>query len=407
MPLTAKRVAKLLKQPGRYHDGHGLYLQVTNPNNASWLLRFQRLNRERWAGLGPTHLISLAEARVRAKAMRLQLLDGIDPLQAKHDAKAKAKLSAARRLTFAEAAKQYHKAHEPKWRSAQHAGQWLRSLEVYAFPVIGGQDVATVETPDILRVIESLWSTKAVTMDRVRNRIESVIDWATVRGYRAKGDNPARWSGHLDQVLPAVKEIAAVAHHAALPYRELPAFMAKLREQDSIAALALQFTILSAARSGEVLGATWNEINIDDAIWTVPAERMKAGKAHVVLLSAPAVELLRNLPCEVNNPHLFIGGRAGGALSNASVRRLLKRLHEDDITTHGFRSCFSTWAAERTGFDTNSVEVALSHSVGNAVAQAYQRGDLLEKRRQLMSAWARYCTSMPVVQGDNVAAIGR
>jgi integrase len=406
MKLTAKRVARLLKKPGRYHDGHGLYLQVANPNNVSWLLRYERLGRERWAGLGPLHIISLSVARERANAMRLQLLDGIDPLDAKRAAKATAKLSAARKLTFEQAAKQYHKQHESKWRSSQHAGQWLRSLEVYAFPVIGGQDVAIVETPDILRVIESLWSTKAVTMDRVRNRIESVIDWAVVRKHRPAGTNPARWTGHLDQVLPAVKEIAKPVHHPALPYVELPAFMQALRQQHSIAARALQFLILTSARSSEALDAVWSEIDLDNAMWTIPAHRMKAGKEHRVSLSGPVVELLRNLPREDGNPHLFIGGRAGGCVSNASVRRLLRSLRDGDITIHGFRSTFSDWAHEQTAHASHTIEISLAHAVGNEAEQTYRRGPMIAKRAKLMADWAKFTTSTPVViKGDNVVTM--
>jgi integrase len=407
MALTAKRVAKLLKQrPGRHRDDHGLYLQVTGPRNASWLFRFERHGREHWMGLGPVHTVGLADARERAKAARLQLQDGINPLQAKRDAKAADKLAAARKLTFAEAARQYHAQHEPKWRSAQHAQQWMRSLEVFAFPVIGGADVATIETPDVLRVIESLWSTKAVTMDRVRNRIETVLDWCTVRGHRPKGDNPARWKGHLSEALPAVKDIAKPVHHAALPYRDLPAFMEKLREERSIAAMALQFAILAAARSGEALDAVWSEIDLDNAVWVIPGNRMKSDREHRVLLSGPVLELLHNLPHEHDNEHVFIGGRAGGSVSNGTVARLLQRLHPG-ITIHGFRSTFSGWSHEMTAFDAHSIEISLAHSVGNDVAKAYQRGDLLDKRRQLMDVWGRYCTSKPVAHGDNVTAIGR
>jgi integrase len=400
MKLTAKRVARLLKQPGRYHDGHGLYLQVTNPNNISWLLRFERNGRERWAGLGPLHIIGLSAARERAKAMRLMLLDGTDPLEAKRDAKAKARLSSAHTLTFAEAAKQYHKAHEDEWRSSQHSKQWLRSLQLYAFRHIGDMDVAVIGLPDILLVLDPIWTERTVTADRVRNRIETILDWATVRGHRPEGTNPARWSGFLDQALPAVKKVAKVQHHAALAYAELPAFMEKLRKENSIAARALEFAINCAARSSEALEAVWSEIDLVNAIWTIPGTRMKSGKEHRVLLSGPVIDLLRDLPREENNPHLFIGGRAGGSVSNASVRRLLQRLHPG-ITAHGFRSTFSDWSHEMTAFDTHSIEISLAHSVGNDVEQSYRRGEMLEKRRQLMSAWGRYCTSS-VIEGDNI-----
>jgi len=402
MPLTAKKLTKLLKKPGRHHDAHGLILQVVGPNNASWLLRYQRNGRERWAGLGPAWLVTLAEARVRAKAMRLQLLDGIDPLEAKRAAKTAAKLADVRKLSFAEAARAYHKQHEPKWRSAQHAQQWLRSLTVFAFPIIGGMDVAVIETPDILRVIEPIWQTKTTTADRIRNRCEAVLDWCTVRGHRPKGDNPARWTGHLDQVLPA---LAKPVHFAALPYDQLPAFMSNLRAQEGVAARALEFLILAAARSGEALGAVWSEIDLANSVWVVPASRMKAHKEHRVPLSDPALDLLRHLPREDNNPRLFIGARAGAGLSDAALSRVLKRIG-NGTTTHGFRSTFSDWAHEHTAFDSHSIEISLAHAVGTEVAKAYQRGDLIAKRRQLMAAWGRYCTSEPVAAGDNIVPLG-
>jgi integrase len=403
--LTAKKVLKALKRPGRYRDDFGLYLQVTNPRNASWLFRFQRNGVEHWMGLGPTHAVTLAEARARAKAARLSLVDGVNPLRAKHDAKAAEKLATARRLTFEQAARQYFKAHAPKWRNAQHSTQWLRSLEVYAFPVIGTMSVAEIAKPDVLRVIEPIWATKTVTADRVRNRIETILDWAMARDHRPEGTNPARWTGFLDKALPAVKDIAKVAHHAALDYRDLPAFMMRLREDRSIASLALQFAIGTAARSSEALDAVWSEINFDEAVWTIPGERMKSGKEHRVLLADPVLDLLRDLPREENNPHLFLGGRAFGSVSNGTIARLIQRLHPG-ITLHGFRSTFSDWANDTTNFASHAIEISLAHSVGNEVEQSYRRGKMLAKRRQLMEAWGRYCTSEPVTAQGNVVPIG-
>ena len=403
MNLTAKRVARLLrKKPGRHHDGHGLHLQVTSPTNASWLLRYQRHGREHWLGLGPVHTVTLADARVRAKAARLQLLDGIDPLQAKRDAKAAAKLTAARRLTFVEAAQQYHKQHLSSW-SVQHAQQWLVSLQTYAYPVIGDMDVAMIATPDVLRVIEPIWHDKTVTADRVRNRIESILDWAIVCGHRPPGTNPARWKGHLDQVLPAVKKIAEPQHFPALPYVELPLFMQALRRQQGIAARALEFAILTAARSGEVLGARWSEVDLGNRVWVVPGSRMKAGKEHRIPLAPQAVELLRNLPPEDNNPYLFIGARAGAGLSGLALGRVLKRMGHDSVTVHGFRSVFSDWAHESTSHANYTIEISLAHSVGTEVEKSYRRGNMFAKRVRLMTDWSRYCASKPVVaKGDNV-----
>jgi integrase len=405
MNLTAKRVARLLKKkPGRHHDGHGLHLQITSPTNASWLLRYQRHGKEHWLGLGPVHTVSLADARVRAKAARLQLLDNIDPLEAKHAAKAAAKLTAARKLSFREAAEQYHKQHRKGW-SIAHAKQWSRSLEVFAYPVIGSMDVDDITTPDVLRVIEPLWQTRTVTADRVRNRIESIIDWAVVRGHRQAGTNPARWRGHLDEVLVAVKEVAEVQHHAALDYAEVPAFMAELRIQKGIAATALQFTVLTAARAGEVLGAKWDEIDLNKRVWVIPAERMKAGKEHKVPLAPQAIELLRALPREDDNPFVFIGARSGAGLSGMALHRVLKRSGHDGVTVHGFRSSFSDWAHERTAHANHAIELALAHSIGTEAEKAYGRGNMIAKRVKLAADWAKFATSKPVAKADNVVPI--
>jgi integrase len=399
MKLTAKRVARLLrKKPGRHHDGHGLHLQITSPTNASWLLRYQRHGKEHWLGLGPVHTVGLADARMRAKAARLQLLDGIDPLQAKRDAKAAAKLTDARRLTFVEAAEQYHKQHLGGWRSVQHAQQWLASLATHAFPVIGYMDVATISTPDVLRVVEPIWQTLTVTADRVRNRIESIIDWTVVRGHRPPGTNPARWKGHLDEVLLAVKTVSKPQHFAALAYVELPLFMQALRSRQGVATRAMEFAILTAARSGEVLGAKWEEIDLGKRVWVVPAERMKAGKEHHVPLAPQAIELLRALPHEEGNEFVFIGAKAGAGLSVTALFRLLQRTGHDDVTVHGFRSAFSDWAHETTAHSNHSIEISLAHAVGNEVEKAYRRGDMFNKRKKLMAAWADYCCSPPAKQ---------
>jgi integrase len=403
MPLTAKRLVKLSKRPGRYHDGHGLYLQVAGPDNVSWLLRFQRHGRERWAGLGPAWLVTLAEARVRAKAMRLQLLDGIDPLEAKRAAKAAAKLADVRRMTFTEAMKAYHQQHRASWRSLKHAQQWLASLEAHALPVLGSMDVATIARPDILRVIEPIWQTRTVTADRVRNRIEAILDWCTVRGHRPEGTNPAAWTGFLDQVLPAVKKVARPEHFPALPYAELPAFMAKLRQQQGVAPMALQFLILTASRTGEVLGARWDEINFGNQTWTVSAKRMKADREHQVPLAPAAIDLLRALPREDNNPFVFIGTKAGSGLGLSALSRVLKRMGGyDGITIHGFRSAFSDWANQETNHPNHAIELALAHAVGNETEKAYRRGPMLAKRVRLMADWAKFATSKPVVKADNV-----
>jgi integrase len=402
-PLSAKRVQRL-KGEGRYHDAdvRGLYLQVSASGARSWLLRYELLDKERMMGLGSAQEFSLAQARDRAREARRQLADGNDPLVAKRTAKAASKLAAARRLTFREAAQQYYRQHMPEWRSVIHAKQWQRSLEVYAFPAIGDIDVGDITTADILRVIESAWLEKAVTLDRVRNRIESIIDWAVVRGHRQAGTNPARWRGHLSEVLASVKKIAKPQHHAALAYAEVSVFMQELRRQKGIAARALEFTILTAARAGETLGAKWDEIDFDNKTWVIPATRMKAGREHHVPLAPLAIELLRNVPREDGNAHVFIGAKAGAGLSAIVFFRLLARMGRDDITTHGFRSAFSDWAHESTAHANHAIELALAHSIGTEAEKAYRRGNMLAKRVKLAADWAKFCTSKPVAKADNV-----
>jgi integrase len=388
MALTAKRIARLVrKSPGRHHDGHGLYLQVVNPKSASWILRYVRHGKERMLGLGPVHLIGLKQARERARAARLQILDGIDPVEDRKAKKAERALAAAKTVTFADCARQYHAQHEGKWKSAKHREQYLGTLEQYAFPVFGSLPVAEIDTGLVLKVLEPIWTSKMETARRVRGRIETVLDWAGVRGYRS-GDNPARWKGHLAEVLPA-RSVSAQPHHAALPYDELPTFMAELRARSGSGARALEFTILTAARSGEVLGAKWDEIDLASKTWTVPASRMKAGQPHRVPLAGRALELLNELYTEEGNDFVFIGGRGAG-LSTMAMPHVLKQIRPE-VTVHGFRSTFRTWADEQTSHPHHVVEQALAHSIGSAVERAYRRGDLFEKRRKLMASWAGYC----------------
>jgi integrase len=289
MALTAKRIARAKpgkrksdgEPVGRYGDGNGLYLQVNKDGVKSWLLRYERDGRERFMGLGPLHTINLDEARERARKARLSLLDGIDPLEARATERAARAAAAATTITFAEAARAYFNFHERKWKNAKHRAQFLSTLETYAFPKIGTLPVAAIDTGAVLRCVEPIWPDKTETASRVRGRIEAVLDWATVRGYRS-GDNPARWKGHLANVLPARGKIAKVEHHSALPFNELSDFMSTLRGREGTAARALEFTVLTAARTSEVIGATWDEIDFDAQTWTVPAGRIKGGKEHRV-----------------------------------------------------------------------------------------------------------------------------
>jgi integrase len=394
--LTAKRVERL-KEHGRYHDGHGLYLQINEGGAKSWLLRYERRGRERWYGLGPLHAFSLKEARERARAARQLLHDGIDPIDDRRAKKAERALAAAKSMTFKECAEAYIAANEGAWRNAKHARQWTATLKAYVYPRIGNLPIAAIDTGLVLKCVDPIWRSKTETASRVRGRIESVLGWATVRNYRS-GDNPARWRGHLEHALPDKGELAKVNHHSALPYTEIPAFMAELRTREGVAAKALEFTVLAAARTGEVIGAHWAEIDLAAKTWKVPASRMKGGRKHEVPLGARALELLQALPTEEGNPHVFIGPRPGSGLSNTSMAAVLHRMGYGNITTHGFRSSFRDWAAECTSYANHVVEMALAHAVGGKVEAAYRRGDLLAKRRQLMEAWGKYCTSPPVVQ---------
>jgi integrase len=384
--LNAKRVATLSRRPGRYHDGHGLILVVVNSSNASWQLRYQRNGRERWLGLGPLHTVTLKDARERARAARLQLLDGIDPIDVRRAERAKA----SQAVTFKAAAEAYNALHEPKWRNAKHRRQFLASLACYAYPVLGDMKVSTIDTAAVLRVVEPIWLSKTETANRVRGRIESILDWATVRGHRV-GDNPARWKGHLAGVLPAPGAVARRSHYPALPWAQIAAFMAELRTREDIPARALEFTILTAARTGEVIGARWSEINLETATWIIPASRMKSRREHRVPLSSRAVELLSGLYREQGNAYTFIGARTKAALGNMAMPDVLQQMQRNEVTVHGFRSTFRDWAAEATAYPNHVVEQALAHTIGNAVEAAYRRGDLFEKRRYLMNDWAQFC----------------
>jgi integrase len=399
MALTTKRIAKLGEGRHRDPETRGLYLQVGPTGKKSWLLRYELNGRERFMGLGSLDDFTLKEARERARAQRQLLADGLDPIEKRKAERAAHNLAAAKVLTFEEAGRLYFDQHERKWRNAKHRAQFLSTLVMYAFPQIGRLSVAAIDTGQVLRVIEPIWQDKTETANRVRGRIESVLDWATVRGYRT-GDNPARWKGHLSEVLPARSQIAKAEHHPALAYTDLPSFMAALAEREGVAARALEFTIMTAARTGEAIGAQWPEIDLKTKVWTVPAGRIKGGREHRVPLADRAVEILRRLPREDGNPFVFIGPGASG-MSNMAMAAVLKRMARDDITVHGFRSTFRDWAAECTACPNHVVEMALAHVIGDKVEAAYRRGDLFAKRTRLMADWSRYCTR-PAPAGEVV-----
>ncbi len=390
--LTDKAVTATLE--GLTCDGGGLYLRVTRGAdgslNRSWLYRFAAGGRERWMGLGAYPEVSLREARERtddAKRLRRQGVDPIDDKRARRSAQA---LKAVRETTFAAAAHGYIRSHSAGWRNAKHAAQWQATLGTYAYPVLGRLPVQAIDASLVLKAIEPIWTTKPETASRLRGRIEAILDWAKARGLR-EGENPARWRGHLDKLLPARSKVRRVEHHAALPFDDLPAFMGRLSKQEGMAARALAFTILTAARTGETIGAKWGEIDLAAKAWTIPADRMKAGKEHRVPLAPAAVAILEQAAERRENDYVFPGARGAG-LSNMALLVLLRRMGRGDLTTHGFRSTFRDWAAERTGFPREVAEQALAHALSDKVEAAYRRGDLFDKRRKLMEPWARACS---------------
>jgi integrase len=406
---AGKRVGKLsalfvdgVTKEGLFGDGGNLFLKVDDRGNKSWIFRWSEAGKVKKLGLGPLHTIGLADARDRAEATRKLVLDGIDPRQVRREAKAAAAVAEAKTITFDAARDLYIEAHKAGWKNAKHVAQWTATLKTYASPHFGKLPVAAVDVGLVLRALEPIWTKKPETAHRVRGRIESVLDWARARGYR-NGDNPARWKGHLSYLLPARGKVRKVQHHPSLPYAELPAFMVALRQQYGIAALALEFGILTAARTDEVLGASWSEIG--GRLWIVPAERMKGKHEHRVPLCDRALAIVEEMKTVKRGEFIFPGQRRGKPLSNMSMLATLARMGRDDLTVHGFRSTFRTWSSERTNFPREIAEAALAHTIEDKTEAAYQRGDLLEKRRRLMHAWAAYCERKPAAKttGDVVA----
>jgi integrase len=385
------------KRASRKHYGGGLYLQTGESGSASWLLRYQRQGREHWHGLGPKSVFNAKQARARARAAQQELYSNIDPIAAKRQQRTQQALEAARSITFADATQQYYDSHESKWSSLKHRQTFLNTLKQHAYPVIAKFPVADVDTAAVLRIVEPIWKEKHQTASRLRGRIEVILDWCAVRGYR-RGDNPARWAGHLSEALPTGGEIGKVEHHAALPYADIPAFVAQLSQRQGIAPKALEFIILTAARTGEALGARWNEIDFDAKVWSVPPERMKTRKAHRVPLTGRMIELLKSLPREGgDNGLVFIGTKVNTQIGKMILPKLVDAIRHN-VTIHGFRSSFRTWAAESTGFPREVIEAAMAHVTGTAVELSYQRSDVLDKRRQLMEQWSTFVAS-PVRSG--------
>jgi integrase len=400
--LSAIKVARL-KEPGYYADGGNLYFRVAPAKRQrqldkrtsgarGWIFRFALGGRTRDMGLGPYPDISLATARDLAAKFRTMVKEGVDPIERRRADRAAQRIATAKNLTFDECARAYIESHEAGWRNFKHRAQWSSTLKKYASPAFGKLPVAAIDIGLVMRVLKPIWSKKTETASRLRGRIESVLDWAGVHGYRS-GENPARWKGNLDHVLPARSKVRPVQHHAALPYSELPSFMGDLRKCPGSAARALEFTILTAARTNETLGATWAEIDLREKVWNVPSERMKAGKDHRVPLSDCALEIVNAIAGSAEGSFLLNGLRPGRPLSNMAMLKLLVRMDRSDLTVHGFRSTFRDWAAEHTTFPNEVVEMALAHAVNNKTEAAYRRGDLFEKRRRLMDAWAEFCAT--------------
>ena len=416
--LSALRI-KSISEPGLYGDGLGLYLQVSTFNTKAWIFRFMLDGRARKMGLGPLHTVSLADARLRATEARRKLLDGIDPIGEREEAReirkaavTAAKVDAARTKTFKEVADAYIAANRSAWKNSKHADQWFstfnetrRGKRVYpaATAAINDLPVAAIDTALVLAVLEPIWTTTPESASRIRGRLEVVLDFAKVRGLRA-GENPARWRGNLQHALGGRSRSARIQHHPAIPYRDLGEFMGELRARSGVSARALEFTILTAARTSEAIEARWTEIDLAERLWKIPGERMKAGREHRVPLSNPVLAILEGLPRE--GDFVFPGGREGKPLSNMAMLQLMRDMRGTGSTVHGLRSTFRDWAAEQTSYPGELCEIALAHTVSDKTEAAYRRGDMMEKRRRLMSDWADFCKTLTTVTDtSNVVAI--
>jgi integrase len=404
MKLTVKKVAKILRrgEVGMHFDAQGLYLAVESKKNASWQRRYELHKKAHQIGLGSAFTFSLAEARERNRKISQQLADGIDPLAEKRAKRSAQVAAVATAKTFKQCAEAYIIDHQAEWKNGTHGKQWHSSLTRFVYPKIGDINVRDIARPQVLEVLEQyvpknrgnpagkFWLARTVTAGRVRSRMELILGWSAGRGYR-DSKNPADWDD-LQHILPAPGKVAKVEHYKAVPYAELPELMARLRKAKGTAAQALRFLTLTATRPSETLDAIWDEINFNEKVWTIPAERMKEGKEHKVPLSPQAIELLNSLYIEKDNPLLFIGPQGGKALSSSSLLRVMER-HKRTETAHGFRASFKTWAGERTNFHNHVVELSLAHSIGTKTEEAYRRGDMFNKRRKLMETWGRYCAS--------------
>lgn len=403
--LTAKTVEKLAK-PNLYADGGGLYLQITKAGVKSWLFRYMIDGKPRGMGLGPTHTVTLSEAREKATEARKLKLTGIDPLEGKRSAQQKAKLAKVKLMTFDQCANAYIEAHRPSWKNTKHASQWGNTLATYVSPIIGALPVEEVDTSLVVKVLTQVgedgrqfWQSKNETAMRVRGRIESVLGWATTSGFRS-GENPAKWKGHLENLLATISRVSRTRNHPSLEWQQISSFMQDLRQRAGTSARAVEFAILTAARSGEVRGARWSEIDFEAKVWTIPAERMKARREHEAPLSDAAIKLLQGLD-RFEGFDLIFPGTKGQMLSDMSLTAVIRRMNSEvtkwkdrdgkTVTVHGFRSTFRMWAAEATSYPREVAEHALAHQLPDAVERAYQRGTQFRKRVALMNDWGKFC----------------
>jgi integrase len=386
-PLQIER----FKGPGKLSDGNGLYLVIGSNGSRTWVFRYTRKGKAVELGLGAVANVPVKQARAKAGDLRGALGAGEDPRDHRDRQRRLVALKQARSVTFENAAEQYIEANKAGWRNAKHGTQWTATLKRYAYPVFGNSGVADVTVADVLKVLSPIWSTKPETASRLRGRIEAVLDYGKVHGWR-EGENPARWKGGLEMTLPARGKVRRIKHHAAMPYAEVSTLLKTLAVAEGVAPLALRFVILTAVRTGEAIGARWTEIDMTARLWTIPPDRMKAGREHRVPLSDQACEVLEQLPRV--SEWVFPGRKAKTGLSNMSLLQTLRRVDKGDVTTHGFRSSFRDWAAEQTAFPREVIESALAHTIGSQVELAYLRSDLLEKRRVLMAAWGRHCAGL-------------
>lgn len=403
-PELAAVAVKRITKPGFHAVGGvaGLHLQVNENGARSWILRATVGSKRRDIGLGGYPDIPLADARDKARQTRLQIEEGIDPVLARKEARSELKAAQKKEITFEQSAKEYMASKGVEWKNAKHSQQWENTLTTYAYPTIGKLQVKDVELAHITKILEPIWTEKTETAKRLRGRVEAVLDWATVRGYR-KGENPARWKGFLDTILPAPSKVAKREHHKALPVDQVAKVMRDINKREGMSARALEFLVLTAARSGEVRGASWDEIDLKNGVWTIPAGRMKAGKEHRVPLSKEAIAILQSLPRFEKVNFCFAAPR-GGQLSDMALTAVMRRMNLDAVP-HGFRSTFRDWAAERTNYPREIAEQALAHTIGKVEA-AYRRSDMLEKRRRMMEEWAKFCNTVKP-EGKVVAIRGK